>query len=122
MPTSLLTTKLHMPPASPMWVPRPNLIHQLDEGLRLGCRLTLVSALAGSGKTSLLSDWLRQADRPGAWLSLDDGDNDPTRFLAYLVAASQKVDSSIGQTAQATLQAPQPPPIDSPLTLSLIHI
>ncbi len=80
MSTSLLTTKLYVPPASPRLVPRPRLIRQLDEGLRLGQRLTLVSAPAGFGKTTLLSDWLRQVERPVAWLSLDDSDNDPVRF------------------------------------------
>jgi LuxR family maltose regulon positive regulatory protein len=103
-----------------MWVPRPNLIQQLNEGLHLGHRLTLASALAGSGKTSLLSDWLRQADRPVAWLSLDDGDNDATRFLAYLLAALQKIDPAIGQAAQATLQAPRSPLLQ-PLLIGVIN-
>jgi LuxR family maltose regulon positive regulatory protein len=120
MSTSLLTTKLHMPPVSPKLVPRSRLIQQLEEGLHLGHRLTLATAPAGFGKTTLLSDWLRQTDRPVAWLSLDDGDNDPTRFLAYLVAALQRIDSAIGQTAQAMLQDPQTPPLE-PLLTSLVN-
>jgi LuxR family maltose regulon positive regulatory protein len=118
--TPLLTTKLYMPPVGPRWVPRPHLIQQLEEGLHLGQRMTLVSAPAGFGKTTLLSEWLRQADRPVTWLSLDDGDNDPTRFLAYLIAALQKIDPAIGQSAQATLQAAHPLPME-PLLTTLIN-
>ncbi len=120
MVTSLLTTKLYIPPASPRLVPRLHLIQQLDEGLHLGHRLTLASAPAGFGKTTLLCDWLRQADRPGAWLSLDDGDNDLARFLAYLIAALQRIDPTIGQTAEVALQPPEPPPIE-PLLTSLVN-
>jgi len=120
MSTPLLTTKLYMPPAGPRWVPRPHLIQQLEEGLRLGHRLTLASAPAGFGKTTLLSHWLHRADRPAAWLSLDDGDNDPDRFLAYLLAALQGIDPAIGQTAQAMLQAPQAPPLE-PLLTGLVN-
>jgi len=109
-----------MPPAGPRLVPRPHLIQQLQEGLQLGHRMTLISAPAGFGKTTLLSDWLRQVDRPVAWFSLDDGDNDPTRFLAYLVAALQKIDPAIGQSAQATLQAAHPLPME-PLLTTLIN-
>ena len=103
-----------MPPAGPRLVPRPHLIQQLEEGLQLGHRMTLISAPAGFGKTTLLSDWLRQTDRPVAWLSLDEGDNDPTRFLAYLIAALQRIDPAIGQTAQAMLQAAHRAPNWSP--------
>jgi LuxR family maltose regulon positive regulatory protein len=117
---SLLTTKLYIPPVQPKLVARPHLIEQLAEGLRLGHRLTLVSAPAGFGKTTLLSEWLRQADRPVAWLSLDDGDNDPTRFLAYLVAALQGIDPAIGQTVEAALKSPEPPPLE-PLLTSLVN-
>jgi LuxR family maltose regulon positive regulatory protein len=101
-------------------VPRPHLIQRLEEGLQLGHRVTLVSAPAGFGKTTLLSDWLRQTDRAAAWLSLDEGDNDPTRFLAYLIAALQKVDPAIGQSAQTTLQAAHPLPME-PLLTTLIN-
>jgi LuxR family maltose regulon positive regulatory protein len=101
-------------------VPRPHLIQQLEEGLQLGRRMTLVSAPAGFGKTTLLSDWLRQVDRPVAWLSLDDGDNDPARFLTYLIAALQQIDPSIGLSAQATLQAALPLPME-PLLTTLVN-
>jgi LuxR family maltose regulon positive regulatory protein len=101
-------------------VPRPQLIQQLDEGLHLGHRLTLVSAPAGFGKTTLLSAWLRQVDRPAAWLSLDDADNDLARFVAYLVAALQGIDPALGQTAEAILQTSQPLPTE-PLLTSLVN-
>jgi LuxR family maltose regulon positive regulatory protein len=121
MSTPLLTTKLFMPPVGPRLVPRPHLIQQLEEGLHLGHRMTLVSAPAGFGKTTLLSDWLRQTDRAVAWLSLDEGDNDPTRFLAYLIAALQKIDPMLGQTAQAMLQAPRSASQPEPLLTTLIN-
>jgi LuxR family maltose regulon positive regulatory protein len=109
----LLQTKLYIPPTRPDSVSRPRLIERLDEGVRLGRQLTLVSAPAGFGKTTLLSDWLRQMDRPVAWLSLDEGDNDLARFLAYLIAALQRIDPAIGQAVQAGLQAPNPDPLES---------
>jgi LuxR family maltose regulon positive regulatory protein len=105
----LLTTKLFVPPPRPNRVPRPRLIRGLDEGLRLGRRLTLLSAPAGFGKTSLLSDWVSQHKGPVAWLSLDDGDNEPTRFWTYLVAALQTVHADLGQGSLQLLQAAQPP-------------
>jgi len=116
MATPLLTTKLHIPPPRPNLVPRPRLIQRLDEGLRLGHRLTLVSAPAGSGKTTLVTEWLHNTDRPSTWLSLDEGDNDPVRFFTYLVAALQKVDRGIGQTTQSLLGMPQLPPVEALMT------
>jgi LuxR family maltose regulon positive regulatory protein len=85
-------------------------------------RLTLICAPAGFGKTTLLSEWLAGCDRPAAWLSLDEGDNDPTRFLAYLVAALQTVAADIGEGVLGMLQSPQPPPTESILTALLNEI
>jgi LuxR family maltose regulon positive regulatory protein len=85
MPTPLLATKLYVPPPRSLLVRRPRLIERLNEGLRRN--LTLVSAPAGFGKTTLVSDWLAGRHQPAAWLSLDTGENDPIRFLTYLVAA-----------------------------------
>jgi LuxR family maltose regulon positive regulatory protein len=85
------------------------LIQRLDDGLASGCKLTLISAPAGFGKTTLVTEWLESVDRPCAWLSLDEADNDRARFFAYLVAALQRIDPGIGQSAQAILRSPQPP-------------
>ena len=87
MPDTLLRTKLYVPPLRPNLVSRPQLIDKLNQGLQLGHKLTLVSAPAGFGKTTLISEWVAGFERPAAWLSLDEGDNDTTRFLTYLVAA-----------------------------------
>jgi LuxR family maltose regulon positive regulatory protein len=86
MATPLLTTKLYTPPPRSNCVPRPRLIERLNEGLQ--CKLTLISAPAGFGKTTLVANWKLTIDNlKVAWLSLDDDDNDPTRFLVYLIAA-----------------------------------
>ncbi len=110
MSTPLLTTKLFVPPPRQNLVPRPRLIQRLDEGLRLGRRLTLISAPAGFGKTTLLSDWVGQHEGPVAWLSVDDQDNEAPRFWTYLVAALQRLRADLGQDALHLLQAAQPPP------------
>jgi LuxR family maltose regulon positive regulatory protein len=116
MSASLLTTKLYVPPLRPSFVSRSRLVEWLDEGLRRGHRLTFVSAPAGYGKTTLVAEWLRGLRRPVAWLSLDESDSDPIRFLAYLVAALQQVDDAIGQGIQGALQSPQLPPVESLVT------
>ena len=85
MEISILRTKFYIPPLRTEWVSRPRLIERLNAGLHR--KLTLISAPAGFGKTTLVSEWVSGCERPVAWLSLDEGDNDPTRFLTYLVAA-----------------------------------
>ncbi len=114
----LLTTKLSVPPLRADLVQRLRLFERLKEGLARP--LTLVSAPAGFGKTTLVTEWLNSAERPFAWLSLDESDNDPARFLTYFVAALQKIDPAIGQAALAMLQAPPSPPPEAFLT-SLIN-
>ncbi len=84
---ALLSTKLRIPDARPGQVARPRLVAQLAEGLRLGRRLTLVSAPPGFGKTTLIREWAMATERHPAWLALDEGDNDPARFVRYLAAA-----------------------------------
>ena len=84
--------------------------------------MTLISASAGFGKTTLVSEWLARRERPVAWLSLDEGDNDPTRFLTYLVAALQMITANIGAGVLGVLQSPQPPPTESILTALLNEI
>lgn len=83
----LLTTKFHIPATRARLVPRPRLQQRLAEALAREHSLTLISAPAGFGKTTLLSDWLQQLSVPAAWLSLDAADNDVVRFLAYVSAA-----------------------------------
>jgi len=118
MTAPLLATKLHIPATRPETVARPRLIQRLNAGLYR--RLTLVSAPAGFGKTTLLSQWLERRNGAAAWLSLDEGDNDPARFLGYLVAALQTVNAGIGVGVQAALLSPQPPPLTS-LLAALIN-
>jgi len=179
MATPLLQTKFYIPPFRPELVPRPRLVERLEEGVRLGRQLTLISAPAGFGKTTLLSEWMashrrggprleRRGDvvppptaavgrartaRPGgrlvprdivpsagartaplqvAWLSLDPGDADLARFLAYLIAALQAAlqripalrEAGVGDAALAMLDAslPQPPPVEAILTALINEI
>jgi LuxR family maltose regulon positive regulatory protein len=119
MSAPLLTTKLYIPPSRPNLVPRPRLLRQLDEGLRSGHRLTLVSAPAGFGKTTLVTEWILSLACEIAWLSVDEEDNDPKRFLTYLIAALRQIDAEVGQSAQNLLSAPKQPPPKSIVTLLL---
>ena len=96
MSEPLLLTKLYVPPPRPQIVLRPRLVERLNEGLALGRKLTLISAPAGFGKTTLVSEWASECGLPVTWLSLDEGDNDTTRFLTYLVAALQMLPSKTG--------------------------
>jgi LuxR family maltose regulon positive regulatory protein len=120
MPTPILATKLYIPPPRRELVLRPRLIERLNESLHR--KLTLISAPAGFGKTTLVSEWVAGCKRPTAWVSLDEGDNDPTRFLAYFVAALQSIEASIGKGVLGMLQSPQRPPTESILTALLNEI
>lgn len=115
---TFLVTKLCIPPRRPGVITRHRLHEKLDAGMILG--MTLVSAPAGSGKTTLVAEWLRHAGCPAAWLSLDEGDNDPARFFTYLLAALRQIEPLLGAAAEAMLGAPQPPPPEALLT-SLIN-
>ena len=116
----LLTTKLYMPSGRPQLLARPSLIDKLNASLRqgrgagqtpgFGRKLTLVSAPAGFGKTTLVSTWLEASQHRYTWLSVDEGDNDPTRFLIYFVAALQKTAPGLGQDIQAMMQSLPPAP------------
>ena len=118
--TTLLRTKLNMPPVRPNLVPRPRLIERLNANLHR--KLTLVCAPAGFGKSTLVSEWLSQLDCPATWLSLDQNDNDLASFLTYLIAALAQIDREssaglvLGQSTRMMLQAPQLPPVESLLT------
>jgi LuxR family transcriptional regulator, maltose regulon positive regulatory protein len=128
MPAPILLTKLFLPPPRPNIVTRPHLIERLNAGLH--CKLTLISAHAGFGKTTLVSEWIAGSGLPAAWLSLDEGDNDPIRFLTYLVAALQtlalneaaQIVPQMGAGVLAALRSPQPPSIESILTSLLNDI
>ena len=123
MSTPILATKLYIPRPRPNVVHRPRLIERLNDGLQRTPGVTLISAPAGFGKTTLVSEWVAAltptSGRPSpvgrgetvrvAWLSLDEGDNDPARFLAYFVAALQTIAPKIGEGVLAMLQSPQPP-------------
>ena len=118
--TPILATKLYIPRPRPNVVSRPHLLERLNEGLHR--KLTLIAAPAGFGKTTLVSEWVAFIERPTAWLSLDEGENDPTRFLMYLVAALQTIAPTIGEGVVGVLQSPQPPPTESILTALLNEI
>jgi LuxR family maltose regulon positive regulatory protein len=120
MPAGILAAKLFIPPLRADFVPRPRLMVSLQAGsLR---RLTLLSAPAGFGKTTLLGEWVAECQLPVAWLSLDEGDNDPARFWSHFVAALQTVAPNIGEDALGALQSPQSPSIESILTSLLNEI
>ena len=113
---NLLQTKLTIPPISDPIVTRPFLLSQLTANNQQ--KLTLITAPAGYGKTTLLATWLTNAqlqnkNRQFTWLSLDPSDNNPSRFCTYLLAAMQTISSSIGRSAEPLLQSNQEPsPVD----------
>ena len=110
----LLETKLYIPRWRSGLVPRARLIERLDQGAER--KLTLVSAPAGFGKTTLLAEWVAATpagERPAAWVALDQSDNDPALFWAYFIAALQTVQSGVGENAFTLLRSPQPPPIEA---------
>ena len=116
----LLTAKLFIPPPRRRFVPRPRLLDQLNRGLHR--KLTLISAPAGFGKTTLAAAWIAACDRPAAWLTPDEGDSDPTRFLTYLVAALQTIAVDFGRELLNVLQSGSGPPGEAILTLLLNEI
>ena len=123
MSTPLLTTKLFIPPSRPEFVPRPRLVEQLNVGFHR--ILTLISAPAGFGKTTLVTEWLDtlrlDTHNKIAWLSLDEGDNDYARFLTYFITAlkqSKGIEETIVDGALNMLQSQQPPPIETILAPS----
>ena len=127
MTSSILVTKLFIPPTRPDLVPRPRLIERLKEGLHR--KLTLISAPAGFGKTTLVTDWLdnlrldankeNQIENRVAWLSLDKGDNDLVRFLTYFISALNQIEgieATFGKVALSMLQSPKSPSTEIILT------
>jgi LuxR family maltose regulon positive regulatory protein len=116
--TPILATKLYIPPPRPRVVHRPRLIERLNAGLQ--GRLTLISAPAGFGKTTLLSEWIADCSRPVAWLSLDEGDTQAARFLTYLVGALQTAFPNIGAGEMRALQSQQPLAVE-PILAGLVN-
>lgn len=131
MSDELLGTKFFLPPLRPNLVPRERLLERLDQGLALGHKLTLISAPAGFGKTTLASEWVHnwatagvgdsRTPRHPAWLSLDEADDNPARFLSYLIAALNGAEAKqIGADALRILHGSQTPSIEQ-LLISLIN-
>ncbi len=118
MNTPLLTTKLFVPPLRPDLVPRQRLIDKMNEGVRR--KLLLVTAPAGFGKTILICTWAAQCSMPVAWLSLDQGENDPWQFWAYVCTAMQRCFADLGQVVFPSFNVEQPEPI-RPLLTRLIN-
>ena len=123
MTTPLLETKLYVPGSRRGLVPRPRLSERLDRGA--ASKLMLVSAPAGFGKTTLLAEWLVAGppaptnEGSAAWLSLDQGDNDPASFWTYVIAALRTVAPGVGASVLTLLQEPQPSPIQTVLATLL---
>jgi LuxR family maltose regulon positive regulatory protein len=113
----ILSTRLYQPPPRSALVQRSPLLDRLTAGLENGHSLTLVSAPAGFGKTTLISAWLTVHNQRAAWLTLDEADNDLGGFLSYLVAAFQRVDGEIGEGLKQALTAARPLSVPSLLTL-----
>lgn len=113
----LLHSKFNIPRTTTTLLARPRLSSRLSQ--QPNGTLTLLSAPAGFGKTTLVVDWLRQQERPAAWLALDEQDNDPILFWRYLIAAVQQADGRLGQRAGATLAVPGRASWETAVTLLL---
>lgn len=107
----ILKTKLYVPQPRSDLVQRTHLVERLNKGINH--KLTLISAPAGFGKTTLLSEWISQSELPVVWISLDQGDSDPVYFLKYAIAALQTIESNTGKTVLSLLKSPRQPPIES---------
>jgi LuxR family transcriptional regulator, maltose regulon positive regulatory protein len=112
----LLDTKIRIPPLRSNLVNRLHLIQKLNDGIDQGCCLTLISAPAGYGKSTLLSEWVSQVGIPTAWLSLEKGENNPIRFWSYFLAALSSIphmrNAGIGESLTQSLHLSKPPLID----------
>ena len=120
MTAPLLQTKLFLPQPRTGLVQRPRIIDKMNEGLER--RLTLVSAPAGFGKSTMLIEWARTTGNKVTWLSIDDSDNDLKRFFIYLILAIQKINPSLGQDVLPVLQAADNPRMEHLLTILINDI
>jgi len=118
MAAPLVVTKLNVPPLRENRVRRPRLLAQLRAGLDR--RLTLISSPAGFGKTTLLSEFAVECDRPAAWFSIDPEDNDAVRFMSYLIASLDSIETGWGQSLYSALQSPKPENLET-LTAIMIN-
>lgn len=115
MSKDLLATKFFAPPRLANDITRPLLLKKLDDGLSR--KLTVVCAAAGFGKSTLISQWAQECLYPSAWLSLDEDDRDPTRFLEYLVASLEEISQTVGSGLGALLKGSPPASPETVLTL-----
>lgn len=120
MTTHILSTKVFIPVRRSSVVHRPRLVDALTNGMYR--KLTLITAPAGYGKTTLVSEWLTSSSQPVAWLSLEEADNDPLRFLSYFIASLQTIEKDFGKNLFSILQSSQPPPIESLITFLINEI
>jgi LuxR family maltose regulon positive regulatory protein len=116
----MLLTKLHIPPSGNNIVHRSALHEKLNSGLNR--KLILVSAPAGFGKTTVVSDWIFENKIPSAWFSLDNGDNDPVDFLSYIISGIQSIHTTFGQGAIKLLNSPNRPSVESIASLLINEI
>jgi LuxR family maltose regulon positive regulatory protein len=116
----MLLTKLHIPRAGNNIVHRSVLHEKLNIGLNR--KLVLISAPAGFGKTTVVSDWIEQNKIPAAWFSLDNGDNDPVDFLSYIISGIQSIKPEFGQGALNLLNSPNKPSVESIASLLINEI
>ena len=116
----LLSTKLFAPPLRPNRVSRPRLFEWTNSGLDKA--LTLISAPAGYGKTTLASSWVHELKTPSTWLSLDEGDNDPNRFLQNIIAALQKIVPTIQPAWLNLLKGTHPVPYNTLLNILINEV
>ncbi|HSL46857.1 MAG TPA: LuxR C-terminal-related transcriptional regulator [Anaerolineales bacterium] len=119
---AVLATKLYIPPPPPKAVVRTRLRDRMERALSAGSKLTLISAPAGFGKTTLVTEWIASGGRPAAWLSLDERDNNVARFLIYIISALQEISPNLGEGLLDVIRASQPLPMESILTELLNQI
>ena len=116
----MLLTKLHIPPVGNNIIHRSELYVKLNVGLSR--KLILISAPAGFGKTTVVSDWIDQNKIPTAWFSLDNGDNDPVEFLSYIISGIQGISKEFGQSALKLLYSPNKTSSESIVSLLINEI